>query len=206
MKINRESVLCFTAVVFAAAILAAGGTAFADESLSRAGFTAKLGIDLPGTLDIAPSGADESDDVRMGYSGAFEYVWGGKRAFNFGVGIKGQTPRRAEGQVMEGKIAFLAGYGMMNWILPLRTTGFNVYSTLHLGYSYPLADAAFKSRLGNDAHLSGDIRWAAGLGVLIGRRFLMEALYNADHGEVETGPHTSEFEYRQWTLSAGFRF
>jgi len=69
-----------------------------------------------------------------------------------------------------------------------------------------LADAAFKSGLGNDARLSGDIRWAAGLGVIIGERFLLEALYHTDHGEGETKPHTSEFEYRQWTLSAGFRF
>ena len=206
MHINRKSVFCLPAILFAAALLAAGGSAFADENLSRAGFTVKAGIDLPGTLDITPSGVEISDDVRTGWSAALEYVWGVKRAFNFGVGIMGQGPRRVEGPVMEGKVSFLAGYGMMNWILPFRTTGFDIYSTLHIGYSYPLADAAFKSGLGNDARLSGDVRWAAGLGVLIGERFLLEALYNADHGEVEAGPNTSEFEYRQWTLSAGFRF
>jgi len=95
---------------------------------------------------------------------------------------------------------------MMNWILPFKTTGFDIYATLHLGYAFPLADSAFKSRLGDGAHISGDTSWAAGLGALIGRRFLLEALFSADHGEIEFGPHTSEFECRQWTLSAGFRF
>jgi len=41
MIVHRKSVVCLPAVVGAVLLLAAGGTAIADENLTRAGFTAK---------------------------------------------------------------------------------------------------------------------------------------------------------------------
>jgi hypothetical protein len=197
------------AVVMAAGMIVALGTAQAQDWGRRDGVALKLGFDLPGKLDVRVGGADITDDMKSGISGALEYVWGG-RTLGFGAGVLGQTYRAVDDGIMDGKLGFVAGYGLLNLDLPLRGSGFGTYVSGRLGYSFPYANNLFKASLGGDAaaliDLGGGLYWGASFGLVLGNHVLLEAAYNALHGKVIREGEDREFEYRQFTLSVGLQF
>lgn len=206
MKASFGKIMRTSAALLALGSLFAVGAAQAQDPGRRDGFAAKLGFDLPGSLDVKVSDVERTDDMKSGYSGALELVWGGRKALAFGVGVLGQASRRIDAGLTNRTLGFLAGYGLVNLALPLRASGFGTYATARFGYSYPLADDAFKASLGDGVSLSGDIYWGASVGAIIGDLILLEAAYNALHGEAEWDERVEEFEYRQFTLSVGFQF
>ncbi|PKL18520.1 MAG: hypothetical protein CVV49_05400 [Spirochaetae bacterium HGW-Spirochaetae-5] len=195
-----------TAVFTAAFLISLIGGAFAEEINARNGFSIKAGVDMPGTMDLNYNGSEVSKDMKTGFSGTVEYAKGFNEMFSFGGGVSGQMPRGVDAAGFDGKLGFIDGYGLVNFVIPVKTEGFNFYTSLQLGVSMPFSDDEFKDNLGSDTSLSGDIYWGAAAGVIINRNYIIEAYYKAHHGEVEQGNNADEFEYRHFGVSVGYQF
>ena len=176
-----------------------------DRSV-RNGLTTKLGFDLAGRFEAVVAGTPRSADRRSGISMSLEHVWGGRRALSFGVGVLSQAPRRFDPDWAGGSLGVVAGYGVASVALPVRTSDIATYASVRLGWSFPMADRAFKQSLGTGASLSPDVYWALAAGVLIGPHLVLEASWNALHGEAEWTRRVDELESRHLTLSIGLQF
>jgi hypothetical protein len=207
MNLHKNFSSSAAAAVFTAGlILTLISGAYAEEVNAMNGFSIKAGVDMPGTLDLNYNGSEVSKDMKTGFSGTVEYAKGFNEMFSFGGGVSGQLPRGVDAAGFDGKIGFIDGYGLVNYIIPVKTESFDFYTSLQFGVSIPVSDNEFKDNMGSDTSLSGDIYWGAAAGVIINRHYLVEAYYRAHHGEVEQGNNTDEFEYRHFGVSVGYKF
>jgi hypothetical protein len=162
------------------------------------GGTVKLGIDMAGDHDVSAPGDSKSYDVDTGFSLSGEVFGKIGNNFDVGAGITIQIPRSVED--FEGDFMFIPVYGMIR--ARIETENVAPYFIGQLGYNFFLADDDYKGA----ADLTGGLYYGLGLGIIIKKHFLIEALYSVNNGTYELSSNELDIENSQVTLNFGYNF
>lgn len=184
----RKLVLAVLAVVCLAA-----GSAFAVDG---GVINLKAGLDTAGSIS---GGGDfsGSDDVKMGFTLAGEYLFKFNDVFRLGGGIAYQLPRETD-TYDEAKISYMPIYITME-LSPISAAR-GVYFKGNLGYNV-LFDF---DRTGYEDD-AGGVYLGFGAGYAFNFGLLLEMMYDFHYGTASAGPYDGSISYGKFGLNVGYR-
>ena len=162
------------------------------------GGTIKLGVDLAGDHDVSAPGDSESYDVDTGVSLSGELFGKIGNNFDIGVGITYQFPRSIED--FEGDFNFIPIYFMIR--ARIETENIAPYFIGQLGYNFYEGEDEYKGTL----DLEGGLYYGLGVGVIIKKPFIIEAIFSVNNGTAEGSNIEYDVEYSKVTLNFGYNF
>jgi hypothetical protein len=166
------------------------------------GGTVKLGIDLAGDHEVSGYGLSGSDDVETGFSLTGELFGKVSNIFDIGGGVTIQIPRSQED--FAGDFYFIPLYGMIRARIETETV--TPYFIGQLGYNFFDGDSDYKGYGILEADLEGGLYYGLGAGIIIGKHFLIEALYSVNNGTGTILGYEFDIEYSKVTLNFGYNF
>jgi hypothetical protein len=166
------------------------------------GGTVKLGIDLAGDHEVSGYGLSGSTDVETGFSLTGELFGKVSDIFDIGGGLTLQIPRSQED--FQGDFYFIPLYGMIRARIETETV--TPYFIGQLGYNFFGGDSDYKGSGIYEADLEGGLYYGIGAGIIIGKHFLIEALYSVNNGTGKILGYEFDIEYSKVTLNIGYNF
>lgn len=180
--------------VFIVVLFFAVNNAFAGGAL-------KFGLDFGGTHEWSSDGRSaEMDSVQTGFSLALELFGGVHRNVDLGGGLIYQIPRDAEYGGRGASFNFVPFYALIR----IKSDGDKIapYGIGQFGYNLFMADSDYTG----PADTNGGIYYGLGAGILIKKRFSVEALYSVNNGELEYRGDRIDIKNTQFTLNFGINF
>jgi hypothetical protein len=166
-----------------------------------AGGAVKLGLDFGGNHEWSASGrTNELDDVQTGFSLALELFGSVHKNVALGGGIIYQIPRDAEYDGRGAAFNFIPFYALIR--IKSDSDKIAPYGIGQIGYNLFLADSDYTG----PADTNGGIYYGLGAGILIKKRFSVEALYSVNNGELEYRGDRIDVKNSQFTLNFGINF
>ena len=163
----------------------------------------KFGIDFGGTHEASgPGGTADADSVQTGFTIAGELFASVNKNVDLGGGILFQLPREIEfGGTGAGEFTFMPIYALIR----VKSVSDKIapYGIGQLGWNLLFdGDSDYKGPFS----LSGGLYYGIGAGVLIKKRFAVEALYSVNKGEADYLGASADVTNTQFTLNFGINF
>ena len=165
--------------------------------------TIKFGFDTSGDHEVSALGVSASEDVEDSVSASFEGVEFINNNFGIGGGITIQAPRSQER--FQGDFYFIPVYGLIK----IRSASEKAapYAVGQIGYNIVFeGDTDYKGTGIYAAELDGGLYYGFGAGVIIGKKYQVEALYSVNNGTATILGLEFDVEYSKITLSVGINF